>query len=336
MSSLNYKEIDIFAKAFKTPEELKKMMVDSNPILGYFILKGQMSFIYGPPNSGKTLLIMSLLVDVDEDIIYLNADDGINGGTEKVKLAQDNGYMMILCGTDNHNDPKNIMEAIESKLQQDQEYYKNKIVIFDTVKKFVEPLDKNATSSFLQLMRKITLSGGTVVLLGHTNKHRDNDQLVFEGVGDWMSDMDCVYSLDFEYNETTHEKVIIFDNHKSRGVVPQTVSYKYDASKSIKNFEERIATVQEVSNHDAEHIKQQSEIRELESKHEDSLLFIVTMLEKHGELTQISIRDFASADEDYLGSDNEIRKCLKAFEDTKWSVTTNPSKNNAKEYTLIA
>lgn len=327
---------DIFANAFISVMELEKMMVNSNPILGDFILKGQMSFIYGPPNSGKTLIIMSLLKNVKEDVIYLNADDGINGGTEKVKLAKENNYLMILCGTNDNNDPRNMIAAINAKIIEEPLFYKNKIIIFDTVKKFVDPLEKKASSVFLQLMRKITLSGGTVLLLGHTNKHRDNgDNLIFEGVGDWVSDMDCVYSLDFELNEQTNEKVIIFDNHKSRGVVPQTVSYKYDASKNIQDFKARLETVTIVSNVDVEYIKEQKQIKELESKYEDALLFIVAILKEHNTLTQSDIRKYAKEDtNNYCGSDSEIRKCLKVFEQIKWNVKTNTSKNNAKEYLL--
>lgn len=36
---MSLENTDIFAKAYKTPEELEKMMVNSNPIVGEFILK---------------------------------------------------------------------------------------------------------------------------------------------------------------------------------------------------------------------------------------------------------------------------------------------------------
>lgn len=326
---------DIFANAFKSPKELEKMMIDSNPILGDFILKGQLSFIYGPPNVGKTIIMMALLDGTKENVIYLNADDGIVGGKEKVELAQASGFMMILCGTDDSNDPRVIVETIQQQLSTNQEYYKEKIVIFDTVKKFVNPLDKKSSALFLQVMRKITLSGGTIVLLGHTNKHRDNgDKLVFEGVGDWLSDMDCVYSLDFEFNEITYEKVLIFENQKSRGVVPQVVSYKYYAGKDMENYQDRVESVEQVSNDEAEHLQQQAKTRYLEAKYEDALLFIVAMLQKHLVLSQSEIRNYAKNDDDCSCTDNEIRKCLEAFDGIKWTSKSNPSKNNAKEYQL--
>lgn len=79
---------------------------------------------------------------------------------------------------------------------------------------------------------------------------------------------------------------------------------------------------------------QQASIRKLEAKYEDALLFIVSMLKKHEILTQTALREYAKADEDFSGSDNEIRKCLNEFEKIKWTTTNNPLKNNAKEYTL--
>ncbi|WP_323589440.1 ATP-binding protein [Aliarcobacter butzleri] len=326
---------NIFNKAYKSPEELERMIVNSNPIIGEFALKGQMTFLYGPPNVGKTILIMALLKDVTADIIYLNADDGINAGRDKVRIAQDNNYMMILCATDNNNDPKSILEQLESQIKKDNSSFKDKIIIFDTVKKFVNPLDKTATVYFLQLMRKITLAGGTILLLGHTNKHRNTDgKLIFEGVGDWMSDMDCVYSLDFEIDDLTNIKTVFFENQKSRGVVPQSVSYKYYSGKDLPLFELRIDTVEKIEAMDAETIKEKISIKILEDKYTFSIIFIVSILQKYEKLSQTEIRQYAKDDDTYTGSDNEIRKCLEAFDGIKWISKNNPLKNNAKEYQL--
>lgn len=326
---------DIFAKAYTSPEELEKMIVNSNPIVGDFILKGQMSFIYGPPNCGKTLLIMALLKDVTEEVIYLNADDGINAGSDKVKIAQENSYMMILCGTNDNNDPKSILKAMDKQIKQDNLFYKDKIVIFDTVKKFVNPLDKTDTAAFLQLMRKITLAGGTVLFLGHTNKHRDNNEkLVFEGVGDWMSDMDCVYSLDFELDDITNTKTVFFENQKSRGVVPQSASYKYYSGKDLSSFELRMDTVEKLKDTEVAAIIEKVSIKTLEEKYTSSIVFIGSILQEHKKLSQTEIRQYAKDDDSYTGSDNEIRKCLEAFDGIKWISKNNPLKNNSKEYQL--
>ena len=64
-------------------------------------------------------------------------------------------------------------------------------MIFDTLKKYADLMSKGGTRTFLTLLRSLTLRGATVLLLGHTNKHRGPDgKLVFEGVGDVRNDVD--------------------------------------------------------------------------------------------------------------------------------------------------
>jgi hypothetical protein len=58
-------------------------------------------------------------------------------------------------------------------------------------------MSKGGTRGFFQLMRAMTQRGATVVLLGHTNKHRGPDgKLIFEGVGDVRNDVDELLYLE--------------------------------------------------------------------------------------------------------------------------------------------
>jgi hypothetical protein len=60
-----------------------------------------------------------------------------------------------------------------------------------SLKKFADLMSKGGSRSFFQLMRSLTQRGATVVLLGHTNKHKGPDgKLIFEGVGDVRNDVD--------------------------------------------------------------------------------------------------------------------------------------------------
>ena len=47
------------------------------------------------------------------------------------------------------------------------------VFIFDTLKKFVDVINKKNAKDFLKLMRKLSTKGATVCLLGHTNKYTD-------------------------------------------------------------------------------------------------------------------------------------------------------------------
>ena len=67
------------------------------------------------------------------------------------------------------------------------------VFILDTLKKFIDMLDKKSVKPFFCLLRQLTALGATIILLGHANKHRDNNgNLVFEGVGDVLSDTDAM------------------------------------------------------------------------------------------------------------------------------------------------
>lgn len=233
---------DFLNDAFTKVEELEKISIESRPIIGNFILKGQVSFIYAPVNSGKTLILMNLLKNTTEDAFYFNADDGIAGGLEKVKISEKIGFKMILCGTKDENEPRNLLNSIKYTLSTNKGYFQNKVLIFDTVKKFVNPLDKSRSAEFLRLMRAITLDGGSVVLLGHTNKGYTPDvELVFEGTGDWINDVDCAYTL-YPNEADNTRKQLLFKNEKSRGNVPREFTYIQNNAEEL-SYEEKIDSI---------------------------------------------------------------------------------------------
>lgn len=71
------------------------------------------------------------------------------------------------------------------------------VMFFDTLKKYTDLMSKGGTRAFFQLMRALTQRGATVVLLGHTNKHKGVDgKLIFEGVGDVRNDVDELLYID--------------------------------------------------------------------------------------------------------------------------------------------
>lgn len=73
----------------------------------------------------------------------------------------------------------------------------NYIFFFDTLKKYVDLMSKGGARGFFQLMRALTQRGATVILLGHTNKHKGTDgKLIFEGVGDVRNDVDELIYLE--------------------------------------------------------------------------------------------------------------------------------------------
>ena len=72
-----------------------------------------------------------------------------------------------------------------------------KIIICDTLKKFASVLNKGEVADILHVFREFAAAGGTVILLGHCNKHRSLDgRLIYEGVQDLKADVDNMFGLD--------------------------------------------------------------------------------------------------------------------------------------------
>ena len=120
---------DIFDELYVPPTKLREMTVDSVPILGNFINKGDLSFIYGPPNSGKSLLLIHLLLKTSESVTYINADDNINQGTVKAEILESKGHMMIVCGSQSNNSPDKTLTLMTKAIDLSPNYYKDKIII---------------------------------------------------------------------------------------------------------------------------------------------------------------------------------------------------------------
>ncbi|WP_162238759.1 AAA family ATPase [Brevundimonas sp. Leaf363] len=86
-------------------EELEAKAADTKPLLGDFIMSGQATMIYAAPNTGKTLIVLNLLLDaieqgrIDPDrVFYVNADDTSKGVAAKARLLKDVGAHMVVPG----------------------------------------------------------------------------------------------------------------------------------------------------------------------------------------------------------------------------------------------
>lgn len=80
----------------------------------------------------------------------------------------------------------------------------NTVFVLDTLKKYADLMSKGGMRGFFTLMRALTQRGATVLLLGHTNKHRGVDgKLMFEGVGDVRNDVDELVYLDATEKDAT-------------------------------------------------------------------------------------------------------------------------------------
>lgn len=240
-------------------EEMKKQMLEDKYILGRIAIYGQYTVFYASPNVGKTLLVLWMLIkaiqsgDINgSDVFYINADDDHKGLTYKVALAERYGFQM-LAPSYNGFDPAKFFQYIQSMI--DNGSVKGKIIVLDTLKKFTDVMSKDKSSEFGKIMRAFVLQGGSIICLGHTNKHKDlKGKSVYGGTSDIADDADCYYMLE-EIQVSEKSKTVRFENRKSRGDVDKTATFIY-TNRKVTDYQELLDSVQTVSESEAEAIAQ--------------------------------------------------------------------------------
>lgn len=230
--------------------ELGKYASEEVLILGQIALKGQTTVIYAAPNTGKTLLTIYLLIEAIKQkkiadpskVFYVNVDDTSNGLLDKLAYAEEYGFHMFAEGYNGFK-AKNFLSELEQLTENNQ--VSGAILVFDTVKKFVNLMDKTKSSYFTVITRKFTSKGGTIIALAHTNKNLSpSGKPVPAGTSDLGDDFDCSYTLaQVGGINSAGNKTVCFENNKLRGNVAQTATYSYSNESTI-SYTERLMSVE--------------------------------------------------------------------------------------------
>ncbi len=216
-------------------DEMRERMLEDVFIMGNVALRGQLTAIYAKPNTGKTLITLRLLIDAvkngsihGENIFYINADDTYKGLIQKTEIAKQHDINMI-APNENGFDAKQFTDYLRLMIHQDTA--SGKVIVLDTLKKFADLMDKKSGSGFMAVARGFVQSGGSIVLLAHTNKNRNAEgKVIAGGTSDVIDDADCAYTLD-EIESTTTEKTVLFENIKARGDVAKSAAYRYSTER---------------------------------------------------------------------------------------------------------
>ncbi len=249
-------------------EKLRKQMLADQFVLKGIALMGQWTVIYGAPNSGKTLVTNWLLReaimsdDIDgEAVFYVNADDTYRGLIQKTELAENWGMHLLAPG---HNGLAvgQVLDLM-SKLGHDG-FASGTVVIFDTLKKFTDLMDKRSASEFGVVARGFVAKGGTLIALAHTNKHVDADgKRIYSGTSDIVDDCDCAFvidkvSMDESDGEAMH--TIEFTNIKARGDVSSKVGFSFKKLVG-QSYHDLLTTVRPLDRAHLEEVKEQAHVQ---------------------------------------------------------------------------
>lgn len=338
MVTVGFEQFSITGQSAK----MKLEMAQEKFVLGRLALLGQMLIIFAPPNAGKTLIVLHLIIKAiregvisGADVIYINADDGYRGLIQKTELAENYNFLMIAPG---HNGFQALM--LKQMLIQYTESgeAKNKIIILDTIKKFADHMNKKESAEFATIVRAFVSKGGTVIALSHVNKRRGADgSLIHAGTSDFKDDFDTVYMLDVIEQDITF-KTVSFINEKSRGDNVKQASYKYLNRESADYFT-ILESVKELNDSD---IKRASERARLNDNYKNdepvinSLIYHmkagvngkVLLVKKVHDQTGESKRTIEKVLKRYEGDDSSVGY--------KWKLDINNLEHNTYNYTPLS
>lgn len=227
-------------------DELENEKVELTHALYPIALQGSFTAIFAPPNAGKTLLTFFMVREAirsgnldPSSVMYINADDGQQDLLVKTRYAKAYGFNHLSPGIGGLHNPEMVKEKIQELIDKNQA--SGIVIIFDTLKKFTNVMDKNDVRLFTNLCRSFTQKGGTVIVLGHVNKRKfDGEPLIPEGVEDLRNDVDCWFILDTKHGQDI-DSIATYDVKKRRNPnVASRVQFTFPSHYESLSFEDRV------------------------------------------------------------------------------------------------
>lgn len=192
-SAKPFKAVDPLAalEQWVVTDEQVQAMKSTRMIWRDIIALSHLSVWSAPGNGGKTTLAKFAAGELAPSykVLFFQEDASAGDLPALHEHARAYGYQMLnstLAGSSS-DDQIDVLRDLATR----QVDLSGVVMIFDTMKKYADLMSKGGSREFFKLMRALTQRGATVVLLGHTNKHKGLDgKLIFEGVGDVRNDVD--------------------------------------------------------------------------------------------------------------------------------------------------
>lgn len=259
--------------------------------VGYWVV------LYAAPNTGKTLITLWMLVhqikagEINaKDVFYANCDDTFVGGATKLKIAEKFGFNMLIPYQRNFT--PQVLTQIMMKMARTGEA-KGKIIVLDTLKKFVNLMKKDDASDFGKVCRGFVQAGGTLICLAHVNKRKSNGDAIQGGTSDIPDDADTVFTMDTAGNENSEvaltksvqgQKRIVFSLLKQRG--PASSSLVVEYNNEFDDYMQLFDSVRLLDGFEAEDALAEDRIQKALADNYADIEIMCGLLRKHGELNQ--------------------------------------------------
>lgn len=223
-----------FIERFSLSDKALESMGDSEVnIIDNVFFQGQICLIIARPNAGKTLLAKTwsqIIAQKGYKLIYVYEDADMKGYKDLALTGKNYGFDVIASFAKVGTTAQDILKALHDLAESDEEL-SNVVIVLDTLKKFTEVLDKKANKELFNILRKLTVKSGSILILGHANKYLSNEgNLVYEGTGDILADVDSMYMMYDDGNKHAEsKKYITLEREKNRSVsAVREISYSLD------------------------------------------------------------------------------------------------------------
>ena len=208
------------ARDLTVTDEQVREIEESTPLWNDTIFHQKSHIWIAPPNGGKNTVATTAareLVNQGFEVLYINLDAGAADLKGYQAAASRDGYSLVapLLEGSAESDCVGLIEALTQA-----EDLSAVVVFMDTLKKFTDVISKHESKRLYKKIRTITVRGGTVIALGHTNKHKDSDgQLIYEGTGDLKSDFDIMMFM-YPLNNLSDSSFPLSSAKKQRKLSP--------------------------------------------------------------------------------------------------------------------
>ena len=183
---------------FKMTEREVQAISDPAWVVPNFIHLGHVIAISAEPGAGKTTIFFDLCKSLTPhfNVVYVHADTNPTDAKDYWMQAESDGITYLTPDMKVGLSMMDVVTRLKSLSQSDADL-KDQVWVFDTLKKMTDVIQKNNLKDLLQTMRKLSNRGMTIVLLCHTNKHKDAEgNRIFEGTSDLKSDVDELIYFD--------------------------------------------------------------------------------------------------------------------------------------------
>lgn len=299
-----------FERYIVTDEQVSELQ-ETRLIWRKLIAHGHVAVWSAPANGGKTTIARMSAAELAADgwsVWYFQEDAGSGDLPALQRHAKEHGYRMLTASFTNAS-PQDQFEKLEGLARTDCDLSKF-VMYFDTMKKYIDLMSKRGAREFFQIMRALTQRGATIVLLGHTNKHRTPDgQLIFEGVGDVRNDVDELIYIDATDKDADGVRILTMDPDKVRCMAERR-SFRLDTATMKIEAMDRIVDAAAVRARAAQMVEDDDAIRAIRNALMDGGMKLMALASEASKESGISERTIRKIIDRYSSSDPADKDAL--------------------------